>query len=796
MCEYDRTFHILATARQFLNSGGVNNAIACPGDFSCTPYFPGDVPSTHLRFAFIQKAREISGPMIQDPGCSFGWFCPDNPITRGQISFFLAYGILGQQGIAPQQYYEGGSGSYLPAVTGVNCSSWTQLWNTVTLADRQDYYALSSTPVFPGDPTLWTVKVSSTLQKDGATLFGPPAQPVENDTHAALGYPSSNSNGQLVPGKYLQTATHTVLSGPCSVSLNQVTYSFPGDGTAQYLPVTITSVSPASATIGATVAITVTGHGLGGSLTGIAIGGAGVLPLVSTTSASNTQLTGTVTVPSNAALGTQSVYAFNANGGGFTENSNTLPFAIVPALVNPQLTSPATGTVLTSSPVTFVWNSVPGAQDYWIDVGTSPSSGNISGGYTGGVTQATVNLSSYLTGQTVYVQLYSKFPNINLVAGTGSRFQFATASLRTFTITTSPAGRSLTVDNVGCTAPCTFQWTPGTSHTVATSNPQAGGTGTQYVFASWSDGGGISHLITAPSLASIYTASFVTQYFLTTAVSPVAGGSISPANGWYNSGAQASINATPNSGYTFSGFTGSIGGTAKPQYLNMFGPQNVTATFALAPNFMISVVPPSQSVGPTGAAGFAITLSATGLTGTVAFSASGLPSGASASFNPPTLTGPGTTSLTIVTGANSPGGTFPVTINAVNSTLSRATTAFLTVTASSPANMISPAQGAVLTSSAATFVWDSGSGASQYQLALGSTPGASDYYSANTGTARSATANIPSSSQTQTFYATLGSMISGVWQTRSTSYRTSSTSTIAPPVDDQQTARRSLCVQQ
>ena len=79
-------------------------------------------------------------------------------------------------------------------------------------------------------------------------------------------------------------------------------------------------------------------------------------------------------------------------------------------------------------------------------------------------------------------------------------------------ITSAPAGRSLTVDGAPCTAPCTFQWTPGTQHTIATTTPQAGGTGTQYVFASWSDGGAISHTITASSSAATYTASFTTQY--------------------------------------------------------------------------------------------------------------------------------------------------------------------------------------------------------------------------------------------------------------------------------------------
>jgi hypothetical protein len=34
------------------------------------------------------------------------------------------------------------------------------------------------------------------------------------------------------------------------------------------------------------------------------------------------------------------------------------------------------------------------------------------------------------------------------------------------TVTSAPAGLSLAVDGVGCTAPCVHQWAPGTSHTV------------------------------------------------------------------------------------------------------------------------------------------------------------------------------------------------------------------------------------------------------------------------------------------------------------------------------------------
>ena len=78
----------------------------------------------------------------------------------------------------------------------------------------------------------------------------------------------------------------------------------------------------------------------------------------------------------------------------------------------------------------------------------------------------------------------------------------------------NPAGRSFTVDGTAYTTAQTFTWTPGSSHTIATSSPQSGGTGVQYVWSSWSDGGAISHTIT-PTTNATYTADFTTQYYLT-----------------------------------------------------------------------------------------------------------------------------------------------------------------------------------------------------------------------------------------------------------------------------------------
>jgi hypothetical protein len=50
----------------------------------------------------------------------------------------------------------------------------------------------------------------------------------------------------------------------------------------------------------------------------------------------------------------------------------------------------------------------------------------------------------------------------------------------------------------------------------------------------------------------------------------------------------------------------------------------------------------------------------------VAFGIAGLPGGATASFNPPSLTTNGTSTLTVQTTTNTPGGSYPLTISATN----------------------------------------------------------------------------------------------------------------------------------
>ncbi len=175
------------------------------------------------------------------------------------------------------------------------------------------------------------------------------------------------------------------------------------------------------------------------------------------------------------------------------------------------------------------------------------------------------------------------------------------SALTGVTVATNPAGLQVSVDGTNYTTPQVFQWIPGSQHTIGVSSPQDG-SGVRRVFGSWSDGGAQTHTVTAPAAATTYTAAFSTQYLLTTAASPAAGGSISPASGYVDAGTQVQVSAAANAGYGFTGFSGDLSGSATPQMLTMSGPKSVSANFAALPTtFTIS--------GNVGLGGVSIALS-------------------------------------------------------------------------------------------------------------------------------------------------------------------------------------------
>ena len=130
------------------------------------------------------------------------------------------------------------------------------------------------------------------------------------------------------------------------------------------------------------------------------------------------------------------------------------------------------------------------------------------------------------------------------------------------TITSNPTGSGyVLVDGAAVKTPYTYTWTIGDSHTLAALSSVSCGTGCQYVFTSWSDGGAESHTITVPGSPTTYKVTFQKQFLLTVNVNPQAGGTVKVSEGWYNAGQKITLTATASTGYTFKSWTGKGSGS-------------------------------------------------------------------------------------------------------------------------------------------------------------------------------------------------------------------------------------------
>jgi galactose oxidase-like protein/PKD domain-containing protein len=101
------------------------------------------------------------------------------------------------------------------------------------------------------------------------------------------------------------------------------------------------------------------------------------------------------------------------------------------------------------------------------------------------------------------------------------------------------------------------------------------------------------------------------------------------------------------------------------------GSQIAALRIITVPDFTLSATPASETVLPGGTATYSASITATaGLTGATTFSVTGLPAGATASVNPASIVGSGSTVLSVATNSV-PAGTYPITIRATNGSLTR-----------------------------------------------------------------------------------------------------------------------------
>jgi len=119
------------------------------------------------------------------------------------------------------------------------------------------------------------------------------------------------------------------------------------------------------------------------------------------------------------------------------------------------------------------------------------------------------------------------------------------------------------------------------------------------------------------------------------------------------------------------------GNIAPPGYyllflLNNAGVPSIASFVQLTavPDFAISATPASKSVTPGLSANYTVNVTSTGgFNGQVGFTVGGLPTGASVTFNPNSVTGSGSSTLTVSTTSSTPLGTYQLTITATSGNL-------------------------------------------------------------------------------------------------------------------------------
>jgi hypothetical protein len=300
----------------------------------------------------------------------------------------------------------------------------------------------------------------------------------------------------------------------------------------------------------------------------------------------------------------------NLNGGSASVGGG---FAFTTPTTKPNAGTAAQSVTFTPTD-TAHYNTVAGSVSITVNKATAAVDlGNLIQTYTGSAltptaTTTPTGLTTNWTGAPqTDVGSYPVTATVNDVNYQGSSdgtFEIQPQQRVSITVATSPTGRGITVDGTGYTAPQTFDWIPGSSHSLAVSSPQAGTSGTRYPFANWSDGGLQSHSITTPATPATYTASFGTEYQLT--LNAGTGGSIIPASGnWYAAGSTPSLISTAsNSGYVFDGWNLDSGSgpvlnvNSAATQVTMNGPNTVSAAFkAVTTTLSASIGSKSGTIG-------------------------------------------------------------------------------------------------------------------------------------------------------------------------------------------------------
>lgn len=251
-------------------------------------------------------------------------------------------------------------------------------------------------------------------------------------------------------------------------------------------------------------------------------------------------------------------------------------------------------------------------QQYFLTTAVSPSGGGYispgSGWYNSGsyVTIAATPASGYhFTGFTGSVNSSSNPLTIAMNGAMTETANFA-ANTTYYTLTTTANPSSEGSVNPSCAGGCSY--TAGSQVTI-TATPVSG---YQFTGFTGSVNSSSNPVTVTMNNAMTETANFVpitTQYQLTTSVSPAGAGATSPScpgGCMYGGGANVTLTATPNAGYSFSGFSGTVNSSSNPLTVTMNNAVTEAANFASTPPNITTISPTS------GPAGTPVTISGSG----------------------------------------------------------------------------------------------------------------------------------------------------------------------------------------
>jgi cardiolipin synthase A/B len=247
----------------------------------------------------------------------------------------------------------------------------------------------------------------------------------------------------------------------------------------------------------------------------------------------------------------------------------------------------------------------------------------------------------------------------------------SSAKAGTYSLTITGSGGGVT-STAGINLTIVLNGTPGFS---LSANPTTltvadGGTGNSIITAAVSGG-----FDSAISLAATGMPSGVTAVFNPASLAAPGSGS-------------ATLTFTAGSGATAGTYTVTITGTGSG--LTETTSISLTVTVGSAPNFSLSASPASLTVAQGGSGNSTITAAISGgFDSAISLSASGLPSGVTATFNPAQIAAPGTgtSTLTLAVSSGATAGTYSITVTGDGGGNTNTTTVSLTVTSAS-ANLV------------------------------------------------------------------------------------------------------------